>query len=149
MRKQFFRSFIMAGLLITAAAGSALAQAPEKVVVDIPFNFIVGDKTLAAGEYSVKNISTGRTQALLIRSADGRSAHIALTNPVQSGSVRKEARLVFKQYGDRYFLSQVWSPGADVGRVLPKTRLQREAESEEARAANAEPPTIILTGRQR
>lgn len=148
MRRQFFRAFIMAGLLITAAAGPALAQSPEKVVADIPFSFIVGDKTLAAGEYSVKNISTGRTQALLIRSADGRSSCITLTNPVQSDSARREARLVFKQYGDRYFLSQVWTPGVDVGRVIPKTRLQREAEAEEARASGAEPPTITLTGRR-
>jgi hypothetical protein len=148
MSKQFFRAFIMAGLLITAAAGSALAQSPEKVIVDVPFNFIVGDKTLAAGEYSVRNISTGRTQALLIRSADGRSAYITLTNPVQGSSVRKGARVVFKQYGDRYFLSQVWTPGVDVGRAVPKARLQREAESEEARAANAGPATVTLTGRQ-
>jgi hypothetical protein len=147
MKKQFFRAFIMFGLLITVAAGSALAQAPEKVVVDIPFNFIAGDKALPAGEYTVRNVSTGRTQALLVKSTDGRSASIVLTNAVEAGSIQKQAKLLFRQYGDTYFLSQVWAPGARVGRAIPKSRLQREAEKEEARAANAEPPTVTLTGR--
>ncbi|HKG21864.1 MAG TPA: hypothetical protein VKC34_08180 [Blastocatellia bacterium] len=147
MKKQFFRAFIMFGLLITVSAGSALAQAPEKVVVDIPFNFVAGDKALPAGEYTVKNVSTGRAQAMLIRSADGRSASIVLTNAVESGSVQKRAKLLFTQYGNRYFLSQIWGPGAGVGRAIPKSRLQREAEKGEVRATNAEPPTVTLAGR--
>lgn len=147
MRKQFFRAFIMFGLFITAAAGSAFAQAPEKVVVNVPFDFVVGDKTLAAGEYSVRSVSTGRTQAFLVKSADGRDSCITLTNSVQAGSSSKESKLVFRQYGSRYFLSQIWTAGANVGRVIPRSRLQRDAEREEVRASGAEPPVIIVTSR--
>ena len=149
MRKQFFRTFIMSGLFMIAAAGSMFAQAPLKVVVDVPFDFVIGDKTLPAGEYSVKSIASGRADTLLVQSADRRSASIILTHGVQAASVQKEAKLLFTQRGNRYFLSQVWTPGISVGRMIPKSRLQREAEAEEVRTTNAQPPIITLTGRTR
>ena len=149
MRKQFYRTFIMFGLFMAAAAGSALAQAPLKVVVNVPFDFVVGDKTLPAGEYSIRTIASGRSDALLVQSADRRTASIILTQVAQAASIQKEAKLLFTQYGGRYFLSQVWTPGIDVGRAIPKSRLQREAEAEEIRAPGAQPPTITLTGRHK
>jgi hypothetical protein len=44
-----------------------------------------------------------------------------------------EGKLVFSRYGDRYFLSQVFSAGSGVGRQIPKSKLERELASSQPR----------------
>jgi hypothetical protein len=95
-------------LVIIAATISAGGQ-EINIKVEIPFNFIVGATTLPAGEYTVgKAPSPGR---LLIQSIDGRSSIVALATFTQGTVDREEARLVFNQYGEEYFISQALSQG--------------------------------------
>jgi hypothetical protein len=128
MKKQFAQALTRVTFLILTAmviaVGSAQGQSlASRLTANIPFDFIVGNKTLTAGEYSI-----GRAQAasgdtvILISSAD-QSAHVlSLTNPVQTWKPKGKGTLVFHRYGDQYFLFQVWPAGANTGRVLPKSR---------------------------
>src|ERR1043165_1128961 len=99
-----FKFFTMLTLTLVIAAATAMAQTPEKITVHAPFEFTVADKTLPAGDYTIRPLSLSR---LLSRSDDGREALIASTFPVQATESPRQARLVFERYGDRYFLSQV------------------------------------------
>jgi hypothetical protein len=40
----------------------------------------------------------------------------------------RSAALVFRRYGDDYFLSEVWPKGGSIGRALPKSHTERELE---------------------
>jgi hypothetical protein len=46
--------------------------------------------------------------------------------PVRASETQEEARLVFHQYGDQYFLSQIWTAGGNTGRELLMPRWERQ-----------------------
>jgi hypothetical protein len=111
------------------------------MTANIPFNFTVGSQPLPAGQYSVKPLSQA---AVLVQSEDSRSAAIVLTMAAQANKTQEVGKLVFNRYGDQYFLSQIWTPASNTGRVLPKSRLEREI------AKNVpNPEKTILTAEKR
>ncbi len=159
MKKELLKGFTMLTLIITlalvSAAVSAQAQTPgHKIVADVPFDFIVGDKTFQAGEITVRR--TGDSEAvLLISNANSRQGAFRLTNSVQAAKTSEKAKLVFNKYGDRYYLSQVWTSGTDSGRELLKSRSERATERELARNASqnqlakdaSQPEAVVIIAR--
>ena len=119
MKTNQLRTLIAA--VLTAA--SAAAQSSTTLKANVPFDFIVNNRTLPAGQYTVDSRVAFGT--LMIRSADGKGVAIALARPLYSTVARKEGSLVFHRYGYAHFLSQVWSPGNN-GRQLPTTGRERE-----------------------
>ncbi len=110
------RAIPILGLLL--ALGAIQMHAESLGEFAIPFDFTVGNKTLPAGDYSVRNVNSG-SFAIRIQNRETYASAIAITNAVQNYSNRGYAKLVFHRYGNRHFLSQVWS-GYRVGRQLPK-----------------------------
>lgn len=115
MKNQILKSTAILGLFFMLAMTSVSAQAPGRIEVQIPFDFAAGKATFKAGSYSIKRVSDN---SLAIRSADGKTNGIVAA-PVAIGSRDSKAgeRIVFNQYGDQYFLSQVWL-SAETGRQL-------------------------------
>jgi hypothetical protein len=119
------RALVMAGMMaLTAMASTRVAQAQE-LVVNIPFDFVAGKTTLPAGEYSIKVSSPEGTLLLLDRKDAAASAFIS-TNAVVKAEIQTESKLTFNRYGDRYFLSQVWTEGNSQGRQLLKSAREKE-----------------------
>ena len=113
-------AFLGLGLLMVVSS----AQAQEtRVKADIPFDFIVGNQVLSAGEYMVA--SEGATnQVIVIRSNDRKTATLALTNSCSSSKPSDTTKLVFHRLDGRYFLSQAWMEGNSGGRQLPASRFE-------------------------
>ena len=130
MKKQVLMVLTTLSLFVTLAAVSVYAQSDMRLNVNIPFEFTVGHKTLPAGEYTVKYVAH---TALMIQSADCTTSQIFFANPTGPGKRRYEASLVFNQYGDRYFLSTIWTATNDTGLELGKA----DAEWELIRARRA------------
>ena len=87
---------------------SARAQDVDKVVVNVPFEFVAGGQTLPAGTYSVSRVSDQTFQALVIRSNDN---SVFLLPMFFDGVVcRDHAELRFEHVGDKYFLSKIETP---------------------------------------
>lgn len=140
MKKQLVKGVTMLASIVVLAFATALAANAQsrshQLRADIPFDFIVGERTLAAGDYAVGTISQASSEAVLIRSRDGSQKAIRLTNKVSGrNSAPRRARLVFHRYGNTYFLAQVWTAGANDGREMVKSKLER-AESELAKKAS-------------
>lgn len=138
MGKRIVKGMTMLALLLTLALATAVAtangQARQKLSADVPFDFIVGDKVLAAGQYRVSQVGIG-DEALAIRSADAKNNAIRLTNAT-TAQERKSAMLVFHRYGNTYFLSQVWEGGDRIGRQLLKSRQESAMQREHSRIAS-------------
>ena len=133
MRKYFVQALATVSLLIVTlvvTTGQAQAQSlANPVRVKVPFDFVVSNKTLAAGEYFIQRAQPNSGDAMVsLRSADGRTNLFRLTNAVQSLDPKTRATLVFHRYGNQNFLAQVWPAGASSGRELPKSRTERELE---------------------
>ena len=120
MTTQLIRNLSVALL----AAASVCAQASQKLTVQIPFGFHVGDSMLPSGEYIVStDVAPG---VVGLRSADAKSSVMILSIATQGSATSDTGKLVFNKYGDEYFLSQIWEAGNNRGSELRKSR--REAE---------------------
>src|ERR1700723_2839826 len=103
------RALVMVGVMaLTAMATTRVAQAQELLAVNIPFDFVAGKTQLPAGEYTVKVAGPANTVILVSRKDSNASAFL-VTNAAVSAEPQSESKLVFNRYGDRYFLSQVWT----------------------------------------
>jgi hypothetical protein len=139
MKKQAFGTLTTLTLLLTVTAISVSAQSERSKITNIPFDFIVGEKTLPAGEYTVEPNRSDFDKVWLVQSRDGRTSALFITMPVRASETQEKAKVVFHKYGDQYFLSQIWTPGDATGRELLMLRLEREL------AKNAvESQTIVL-----
>ena len=131
MKKQLTRAFAVFGLvLMSAAFTGASAQTTRTIFVHVPFEFVVGEKRLPAGDYTVRRVLLDSEKTLLIRSADGRATATVHTSDAGKRAAAAQAKLIFAQYGEQYFLAQVWTPGADTARALTTSRVQRSLERE-------------------
>ena len=120
---------IVVGLVLVAGVVTANGQSGNSLVAQVPFEFIVGDKTLAAGEYKLRTV-TSAGEALLIKNADAGDAAIRMTSPIGYDHSKTFARLVFHRYDNRYFLSQVWMSGESGGRQLRESAQERAIDRE-------------------
>jgi hypothetical protein len=128
MKRDAFKVFAMAGLLVLLVGGMIYAQAEPRIIANIPFAFIAGNKTLPAGEYTIDRPNSNEPDTLLIRSADKHIAFFLNAENVEARQTPNRTELVFNEIGDQYFLSQVWMAGEDTGREIPKPRAERELE---------------------
>jgi hypothetical protein len=142
MKRHTSRLFILFGFIL-AMTVAAQAQTAARIIVHVPFDFVVGKQTLPAGEYTVKSIGTGGT--LLVQSEDGDKAQIVATYQITAAKESKTARLDFRRYGDKYFLATVWTPGRADGREVRNSQLERFVRHEyTARGEKAEPEIVSL-----
>ena len=105
---------------------SVAAQSARSKITNIPFDFIVGEKTLPAGEYTFEPNRRDSDNVWLIQSRKGNASVLVATISVRANQSPDETQLVFRKYGDQYFLSQIWTPGGNTGRELLITRSERE-----------------------
>jgi hypothetical protein len=122
------RSILMAAAMTLTALAStraAQAQAQDQLVITIPFDFAAGSASLPAGDYSVKVISVNHTLMLMNRD-NPRVSMFLIAHDATSAKPQTQSKLVFNRYGDRYFLSQVWVEGSELGKELPKSSREKE-----------------------
>ncbi|SRR6266545_2642308 len=139
MKKQALKNFTMLNLLLMLTAVSIAAQSERSKVTSIPFNFIVGQKTLPAGEYTVEPNRRDTDNVWLVQSRDGHVSALFTTMSLRASETQEKTKFVFHKYGDRYFLSQIWTPGGNSGRELHMPRLEREVAKN-----SVERQTIVL-----
>jgi len=117
------RGLVVAMLALGAAA---VARAEERIVVHIPFSFIIGTTQLPAGDYVVIEGSGDNESVLAIESTDGREAAYALS--IAATSPRpSQSELTFEKFENRYFLSKVSSEGG-TAREIPLTSKIMDSE---------------------
>jgi hypothetical protein len=118
------RLLAVAVALVLSMAVSGKCNAQEKVKANIPFEFVVGDATLPAGEYQIKSALVSDSSAQLIQRSDGSVSMMVLTNAADQKGENSNPRLIFQRYGSQYFLSQIW--WGETGRQLHKSRREKE-----------------------
>jgi hypothetical protein len=121
---------LLAAMLVVPAVESVHAQSLQyRITANIPFEFSVGDKKLPAGKYSFGRARQESDDTVLsVNDSRGHWKAIRASSSVQTVRTAKRPQLVFKRYGDEYFLAQVWAAGASTGRQLPKSQHERELE---------------------
>ena len=133
---------MMMFLAVVTITAEAQVFGSKQVEARIPFAFNVGNKTLPAGEYTVKVLNPNSDRRVLqIRSKDGRMSALIQTNGAKSDN-SNNAKLVFSRYGDTYFFAQAQMAGDSTTLAAVKTSAQRNKEHELAR--NASKSTVAI-----
>ena len=147
MKKQAYTVIALFVLAVSmAVAAQAQTSGRTQLVATIPFQFVAGDKTLPAGEYTVTEVNTSSDRiALQLRSKDG--ASVLLTTMPVIARAQDSSKLVFHRYGNQHFFSQVWLDGENTGLQAPEAKAERMI----ARETNSSKPAMetVAISRQR
>jgi hypothetical protein len=100
-------------------AGAAKAQSAHSFEVEIPFPFILGDRTLPAGKYLVQRIDPAKPNVLMFKNADARIVRLVLAHRVASESPSAVSTLIFKRRQEKLYLFQIWAGGDKDGNQIP------------------------------
>lgn len=125
MRSQ---TWFVASLCVAIALAVVPAHSQRGgIQANIPFNFAVSGKTFPAGEYMM----IAASHQVTVEDANGRIIARVLANDISDGSAGVNGRIIFRCYGDRCFLSELWSPDQENGRQLLTSRSEAELAKEE------------------
>ncbi|MBB5058792.1 hypothetical protein HDF16_003506 [Granulicella aggregans] len=127
--------YVAAALAIGLSSTTTKAQyQADRVQFVAPFAFEYGSQHLPAGKYVVSRESSAIT---LIR---GRSVGVmAITQTTSDLQPASKGKIVFRKYGQRYFLTQVWLPGKASHLTFDQKKAMRKLE---VAAGNAEPTKV-------
>ena len=137
--KRNLAGVVVAMLLVLGAVVPALAQYSGPIKVTVPFNFVVENDRMPAGDYTIQRVATGR---LRIESNDRHTAASFLAIPKQGKVTAEKAHFIFHRYGGEYFLATIWTPGQEVGWEV----LQGKLETELARKRTSPLQTAMVMG---
>lgn len=121
---------------LPASTQSALAQMSTSVaVVDIPFAFHTPTQTLPAGLYRIDQ----ETASLLRLKGTGSTGGVVFIHNAMRNEAPRRGVVVFKRYGDTYYLRQVWTAGNTTGFECAKGK----AEKASTVAKNMPAPSLV------
>lgn len=149
MKTRVLSKVLAAGLLI--AIGVACGFAETKAVVikaKIPFAFSAGDVSFPAGEYTITR--DNNRGALLIRGDESNQGCLVQTYSGSTYVADGHGSLLFKRYGEKYFLSQVFPGFENAGRKLPVSKEEKEyvAAGSTMASHKSEPVDVIVGSSQ-
>ena len=133
------RALSVAGVaaLVIGACVSGYAQ-DARVQATIPFAFSVSNSAFPAGEYTLSQLSQN---TWIVRNDEGKGIVTAAARPDGTNPDESVAKLVFKKYGERYFLSKVWCEGLTTAIAEPKAERAIEIQMT---SSNQKPETIYV-----
>lgn len=124
MKKQILYLVTLTALLITPLAFAGVAATVD-LKANIPFDFVVGNKSMPAGEYKIRKSSTpGLVQ---LSNFEDKASAMVITLVVRNLKASKGSRLEFRRYGNQYFLRNIWTEGLQVSHEIPMSRTERKA----------------------
>jgi hypothetical protein len=118
MKRTTALAFLTAALI---SMGSACAHA-QAAGFKVPFDFAVGDQVFPAGTYQVSYYAT--KTAILIRSQDERFNALTTTYPADPST--GGGMVVFRKYGNQYFLREVLCSALSMNVEIPKSRREKQ-----------------------
>lgn len=118
---------LVVALALVSAVASAYGQSNSRAIADIPFEFVAGGKSLAAGHYEFSSATAGG-EVVKIRGTE--ELAMTLTINISNRKPQDRGRLVFRRYGNKYFLAEVWKAGESSGRQLVKSKEERAVQRE-------------------
>jgi len=124
---------LMAALAMTVVPMLASAQlrSSDKIVTEVPFEFVVGTKIVPAGECILK-AATMDMKTVAIRTGDAKVSLFSTISPVEAGKAASNYALVFHKYGDRTFLWGLKVEGTRTMYRLPESKAEAELQAHNA-----------------
>lgn len=106
-------------LLVVPLIATAQFSSNEKIAAQVPFKFTVGNRTVPGGEVTLK-LTDQKGWVLAISNPDAKVSMYAFAEPTQAKKAATDSALIFRKYGNRYFLASAQIGGSrDVYELRP------------------------------
>jgi len=136
--KRLLGCLSMAALAILLAA--PVSAQTIKLKASVPFDFVVGGRTMPAGDYMVST-GGGMSGVVEVSNVDpGIKPAFVTINAASGPSDGGGAYLEFNRFGSDYFLAKAWDRSAATGCSVPMSR----AEREKAKSASLGKPEVVM-----
>ena len=135
MKRNSFRLFVLsfvAALLAAAASAGDL----DRIVVNIPYDFVVSGKTLPAGTYTVQRLSDYDEHPLSISCVEHRTAAIIVSGEVEP-AIQAHPAVTFLNSGDQHFLTRIQT-GEHVFNLRVSDKAVQEAANSQSLSGTSE-----------
>jgi hypothetical protein len=124
---------VVVTLVVLSGMAAAQLNSSTRVVAQVPFEFMVANKIVPAGECEVQAFTMdGRT--LVIRNTEAKVALLSASSQAEGKQDASNYALVFKHYGNRYFLSGIKLQGSNVTYRLPESKVESELRAQNVSA---------------
>jgi len=118
-------------LMLLSGLMAAQSLTNSHVVAQVPFDFMVNNKYIPAGECVIR-AADKEGEVLAIRNFDARKSALAASSHAETKEAADSTVLVFKRYGGQYFLSEIRLEGSNVTYKLPASRAEVELRAQNA-----------------
>jgi hypothetical protein len=114
-------------LAMLAVSGIAAAQTigTSTIVAKVPFEFVVANRIVPAGEYKVQ-AATMDGRSLVIRNVGAKIGLFSSISKTEDKEIASNYALVFSRYGNSYFLSGIKMEGSNVTYQLLPSKAEAE-----------------------
>lgn len=125
-RKAMKKSILSIAISLAALLAVTSANAQTTWMrVQVPFQFLAGDKLLPAGEYEVEYDPA--SYRMTVRSfSNSAGMFLSVGRTELARPAEDKGTLVFYKYGSHYVLRRAWLPDRTQGFELPKSNRERE-----------------------
>jgi hypothetical protein len=121
-------------LMVLSGMAAAQLIGSSRIVAQVPFEFVVANKIVPAGECEVQS-ATMDGKTLVIRNAGAKVGLLSASSLTEGQEGASHYALVFNRYGDRYFLSGIKIEGSKVTYRLQESKAEAELRAQNASAA--------------
>ena len=125
----------MLALALIALPILAVAQmvSSTRIVGEVPFPFMVGNKHVPAGQCTIEP-ATDNARTLVIRNVGAKVSFFTPATPTMAKKASGSYALVFHKYGDRAFLAGIKLAGDRTIYQIPESHAEAELRAQNATA---------------
>jgi hypothetical protein len=124
---------VVVTLVVLSGMAAAQRIGSTKVVAQVPFEFMVANKIVPAGECVVQ-AANDDGRILVIRNTEAKVALMSTSSQAEGKQDASDYALVFQHYGDRYFLSGIKLQGSNITYLLPESKVEAELRAQNVSA---------------
>ncbi len=128
---------LVCAVLVVSSGSAIAALTRDTVKADIPFDFVVNNKTFASGPYTIERLSDNDTDILAIRSVDSKAVMVFHAK-AEGSNPGAPSKLVFLRNGATYSLLTVVGEFATYSVPVTRSR-QQMAKRQDTTTVQATP----------
>jgi hypothetical protein len=120
---------VAVSLVVLSGMAAAQFHSNTRIAAQVPFEFVVANKVVPAGQYIVEAANID-SNTLLIRNWDSAVSLYSTSSRTEAKHGASRYALVFDKYGDRYFLAGVELKGSTIAYRVTKSKAEAELEAQ-------------------
>ena len=130
---KYAKRMLALALISLPILAAAQMASSVRIVSQVPFPFLVGNRHLPAGEYTVEPATEGG-RILAIRSVGAKVGLFTPAMPTEAKRASGSYALVFHKYGNTAFLAGIKLAGDRIALQIPESRAEAELRAQNVTA---------------